>query len=103
MMHNVRRRRQKKHVIYYRYKVRCLRKMLVHDVEMSDKELRDLICEVKEYKEHMAKAERQMKNTTLAHAATMEVLGVAGKVKYHQTFRKRSATEVRCMFCSMTV
>ena len=82
--------------------MRCLRKLLVCDVEMSDKELQDLICEVEEYKEHMAKAERQMKNTTLAflsaHAATMEVLGAAGKVKYHQTFRKGSATEVRCMF-----
>ena len=79
--------------------------MLVCDVEMSDKELRDLICEVEEYKEHMPKAERQMKNTTSAflsaHAATMEVLGAAGKVKYDQTFRKRSAKEVRCMFCSM--
>ena len=88
-----------------RYKVRCLRKLLVHDVEMTDKELQDLICEVEEYKEHMAKAERQMKYTTSAflsaHAAMMEVLGAAGKVKYHQTFRKRSATEVRCMFCSM--
>ena len=80
--------------------------MLVHDVEISDKELWDLICEVEEYKEHMAKAEKQMKNTTLAflsaHSATMEVLGAAGKVKYYQTFRKRSAKEVRCMFCSMT-
>ena len=80
--------------------------MLVHDVEMNDKDLQDLICKVEEYKEHMAKAERQMKNTTSAflsaHAATMEVLGAAGKVKYDQTFRKRSAKEVRCMFWSMT-
>ena len=88
-----------------RYKVRCLRKLLVHDVEMTDKELQDLICEIEEYKENMAKAERQMKSTTSAflsaHAAMMEVLSVAGKVKYHQTFRKKGATEVRCMFCSM--
>ena len=79
--------------------------MLVRDVEMSNKELQDSICEVEEYKEHMAKAERQMKNTTSAflsaHAVTMEVLGAAGKVKYDQTFRKKSAKEVRCMFCSM--
>ena len=79
--------------------MRCLRKLLVCDVEMSDKELWDLICEVEEYKEHMAKVERQMKNTTSAflstHAATLEVLAAAGKVKYHQTFRKRSETEVR--------
>ena len=80
--------------------------MLVCDVQMSDKELRELIDEVEEYKEHMAKAERQMKNTTLAflsaHATTMEVLGAAGKIKYDKTFRKRGANEIRCMFCSMT-
>ena len=80
--------------------------MLVRDVEMSDKELWDLIGEVEEYKEHMKKAERQMKNTTSAflsaHATTMEVFGAAGNVKYDQTFRKRGAKEVRCMFCSMT-
>ena len=95
-MHNVR-----------RYKVRCLRKLLVHDVEMTDKELQDLICEIEEYKENMAKAQRHMKSTTSvflsAHAATMEVLGVAGKVKYHHMFRKKGATEVRCMFCSMGI
>ena len=72
---------------------------------MTDKELQDLICEIEEYKEDMAKAERQMRSSTLSflsvHAATIDVLGVAGKVKYHQTFRKRSATEVRCMFCSV--
>ena len=43
-----------------RYKVRCLRKLLVCDVEMTDKELQDLICKIEEYKEDMAKAERQM-------------------------------------------
>ena len=80
--------------------------MLVCDVQMSDKELRELIDEVEEYKEHMVKAERQMKNTTSAflsaHATMMEVLGAAGKIKYDKTFRKRGANEIRCMFCSMT-
>ena len=80
-------------------------KAVVHDVEMTDTELQDLICEIEEYKENMAKAQRHMKSTTSAflsaHAAMMEVFGVAGKVKYHHTFRKKGATEVRCMFCSM--
>ena len=85
--------------------MRCLRKLLVCDVEMTDKELEDLICEIEEYKQNMAKAQRHMKSTTSAffsaHAAMMEVLGVAGKVKYHHRFRKKGATDVRCMFCSM--
>ena len=40
-----------------RYKVRCLRKLLGHDVEMTDKELQDLICEIEEYKQNMAKTQ----------------------------------------------
>ena len=87
------------------YKVRCLRKLLVCDVQMTDEELQDLVHEIEEYKQNMIKAEKQMKSTTSAflsaHAATMEVLGVAGKVKYHQRFRKKSVKDVRCMFCTM--
>ena len=42
-------------ILYIIYnKVRCLRKLLVCDVEMTDKELQDLICEIEEYKENMA-------------------------------------------------
>ena len=36
-----------------------------------------------------------------AHAATMEVLSVAGKVKYHDRFSKKGLRDVRCMFCTM--
>ena len=46
-----------------------------------------------------------MKSTASAfmsvHAATMEVLSVAGKVKYHDRFSKKGLRNVRCMFCSM--
>ena len=46
-----------------------------------------------------------MRSTTSAFmsadAATMQVLGVAGKVKYHERFRKKGVRDVRCMFCSM--
>ena len=53
----------------------------------------------------MVKAEAQMRSTTsafmCAYAATMEVLGVAGKVKYHKRFRKKGVRDVRCMFCTM--
>ena len=36
-----------------------------------------------------------------AHLATMEVLGVAGKVKYHERFSRKCSRDVRCMFCTM--
>ena len=88
-----------------RYKVRCLRKLLVPDVQMTDKELQDLVHEIEEYEQNMVKAETRMRSTTSAflsaHAATMEVLGVAGKVKYHERFRKKGVTHVRCMFCTI--
>ena len=88
-----------------RYKVRCLRKLLVPDVQMTDKELQDLAHEIEEYEQSMVKAEAQVRSTTSAflsaHAATMAVHGVAGKVKYHERFRKKGVTDVRCMFCTM--
>ena len=72
---------------------------------MTDEELQDLVHEIEEYKQHMVKAETQMKSTTSAflsaHAATMEVMGVAEKVKYHESFRKKGVTDVRCMFCTI--
>ena len=51
------------------------------------------------------KAEVQMKSTASAfmsaHAATMAVLGAAGKVKYHERFSEKGVRNVRCMFCTM--
>ena len=71
----------------------CLRRLLVPNMKMSDKELQDLVTEIEDYEQNMAKTEAQMKSTASAfmspHAATMEVLGVAGKVKYHERFRKK--------------
>ena len=74
---------------------------------MSDKEFdeENLMTEIEEYKQKMAKAEVQMKSTSsafmVAHAASMEVLGVARQVKYHETFSKKGLRDIRCMFCSM--
>ena len=88
-----------------KYKVKCLKRLLVPDVKMSDRELQDLVTEIEEYQQKMAKAEVQMKSTASAfmsaHAATMEVLSVAGKVKYHERFSKKGLRDVRCMFCTM--
>ena len=85
-------------------KVRCLKKLLVPDIQMGDEELKNLVTEVEEYRQKMAKAEVQMKSTASAfmavHSATMEVLGVAGKVKYER-FSKKGSRDIRCMFCSM--
>ena len=36
-----------------------------------------------------------------AHAATMEVLGIVGKVQYHERFSNKGLRDVRCMFCMM--
>ena len=36
-----------------------------------------------------------------AHSAMMEVLGVAGKVQYHQRFSSKGLRDIRCMFCMM--
>ena len=72
---------------------------------MSDRELEDLVTEIEEYEQKMVKAEVQMKSTASAfmsaHAATMEVLGVARKVQYHERFSKKGLRDVRCMFCTM--
>ena len=88
-----------------RYNVTCLRKLLVPDVQIPDQELQDLVSEIEEYKQNMVKVEAQMRSTTSdfmsAHAATMEVLGVAGKVKYDERLRKKGVRDVRCMFCTM--
>ena len=53
----------------------------------------------------MEQAERQMKSSTsafmAAHSAMMEVLGVAGKVQYHQRFNSKGLRYIRCMSCAM--
>ena len=88
-----------------RYKVKSLKRLLVPDVKMSDRELEDLVTDIEEYEQKMVKAEVQMKSTASAfmsaHAATMEVLCVAGKVKYHERFSKKGVRDVGCMFCTM--
>ena len=72
---------------------------------MSDREFEALVTDIEEYEQKVVKAEVQMKSTASAfisaHAATMEVLGVAGKVKYHERFSKKGVRDVRYMFCTM--
>ena len=86
-------------------KAKDLKPLLVPSVEMSDKELEHLMNEIEDYQKKMEKAEKQMKSSSSAfmpaHSATMEVLGVAGKVKYHERFSKKGSRDVRCMFCMM--
>ena len=69
------------------------------------RELEHLIHETEDYKKRMEQAERQMKSSMsafmAAHSATMEVLGVAGKVQYHQRFSLEGLRDIRCMFCMM--
>ena len=88
-----------------KYKVKCLKRLLVPDVKMSDRELQVLVTEIEEYQQKMAKAEAQMKSTASAfmsaHAATMDVLGVGVKVKYHDRSSKKGLKDVRCMFSTM--
>ena len=88
-----------------KWKVKCLKSLLVPDMQMTDEELKNLVTEGKEYRQKMAKAEVTMKSTAsafmAAHSATMEVLGVAGEVKYHEKFSKKGSRDIRCMFCSM--
>ena len=87
-----------------KHKVKDLKRLLVPDMQMSDEELKNLVTEVEDYRQKMAKTEVQMKSTSsafmAAHLATMEVLGVAGKVKYNERFSKKGSRDVRCMFCS---
>ena len=72
---------------------------------MSDEELQYLVNEIEDYKNQMAQAEKQMESSSSAfltvHAATMEVLGIVGKVQYHELFSKKGSRDVRCMFCMM--
>ena len=71
-----------------KHKAKDLKWLLVPSVEMCDEELEHLVHEIEDYKKRMEQAERQMKSSTsafmAAHSAMMEVLGVAGKVQYHQ-------------------
>ena len=64
-----------------------------------------LVQDIEDYKKSMEQAERQMKSSTsvfmAAHSATMEVLGVAGKVQYNQRFSLKGLRDIRCMFCTM--
>ena len=72
---------------------------------MSDQELEHLVNEIEEYQKKMAQVEKQMKSSSsafmTAHAATMEVLGVAGIVQYHERFSHKGSRDVRCMLCMM--
>ena len=64
--------------------------MLVPGVEMSHQELEHLMLDIEDYKTSMEQAEKQMQSSSsafmAAHSAAMKVLGVAGKVQYHQRF-----------------
>ena len=55
----------------------------------------------------MEKAEVQIKSSSsafmTAHLATMQVLGVAGEMKYSERFSRKGPRDVRCMFCTMVV
>ena len=86
-------------------KAKDLKWLLEPGMEMSDEELQHLVCEVEDYQKQMEKAELKMKSTSsafmTAHLATMEVHGVAGKVKYHERFSKKGSRDLRCMFCMM--
>ena len=50
----------------------------------------------------MEQAEKQMQSSSsafmTAHAATMEVLGIVGKVQYHERLSNKGSRDVRCMF-----
>ena len=72
---------------------------------MSDQELEHLVHEIEDYQKRMEQAEKQMKSSSsafmAAHSATVEVLGVAGIVQYHERFIHKGLRDVRCMFCTM--
>ena len=86
-------------------KAKDLERLLVPGVDMGDEELQHLVSEIEDYQKKMEKAEVQMKSSSsafmAAHLATMEVLGVAGQVKYHERLSKKGSRDVRCMFCTM--
>ena len=79
-----------------------LKWLLAPGVEMSYEELEDLINEIEDYKQQMAQAKKQMKSSSLAflsaHAAQMEVLGMVGKVQYHEQFHKKGSRDVKWCF-----
>ena len=87
------------------HKAKDLKQLLAPGVEMSYGELEDLIKGIEDYKKQMAQAEKQKESGSLAfltvHAATMEVLGMVGKVQCHEQFHKKGSRDVRCMFCTM--
>ena len=62
-------------------------------MDMTDEQLQHLVTEIEDYWKKMEKAEVHMKSSSsafmAAHSATMEVLGVAGKVKYHEKFSRK--------------
>ena len=86
-------------------KAKDLKQMLVPGVEMSDQELEHLVHDIEDYQKRMEQAEKQIKISSsafmAAHSATMEVLGVAGKMQYHKRFSHKGLRDVRCMFCTM--
>ena len=86
-------------------KVKDVKRLLAPDMEMSHGELEDVIKEIKDYKQQMVQTEKLMEVSSSAflsaHAATMEVLGMVEKVKYHDRFCKTGSRDVRCMFCML--
>ena len=72
---------------------------------MSHQELEHLMHDLEDYQKRMKQAEKQMQSSSsafmAAHSAMMEVLGVAGKVQYHQRFSHKGLRHIRCMFCMM--
>ena len=79
--------------------------LLTPGTEMTDEEQEHLVSEIEDYRKKMENAEVQMKSSSLAfmtaHLATMEVLGVAGKVKYSESFSRKGPRDVSCMFCTI--
>ena len=72
---------------------------------MIEEELQHLVNEIEDYRKKMEQAEVQMKSSfsafMAAHLATMEVLAVAGEVKYSEMLSRKGPRDVRCMFCTM--
>ena len=87
-------------------KAEHLKILLTPGMEMTNEKLQHLVSEIEDYRKKMEKTEGQMKSSTSAfmnaHLAKLEVLGVAGEVKYSERFhRKGPRGDVRCMFCTM--
>ena len=92
-MLEMKRTKQSKSVIWWSVKQKIWNELLVPSVEMCDQELVHLVHEIEDYKKSMEQAEKHMKSSTsafmAAHSAMMEVLGVTGKVQYHQRFSSK--------------